>query len=445
MTDHLYTIVAGLGKTGLSIARYLRRKNRPFMAYDTREHPADLEAFLTEFPDVDVYLKDVPDDVFLMLSEIISSPGVSLDTPLMQKARDNHIPIYGDIECLAREITAPVIAITGTNGKSTVTTLVGEMAKAAGKHVAVAGNIGTPVLDLLGTGVQYDLWVLELSSFQLDLTHSLATVAATILNISADHLDRHHSLQAYITAKQRVYHQSTTLIYNRNDALTRPEEKGCQVCSFGLDNPAEGQWGVMVDADQTYLAYGANGLMSVEDMKIKGCHNWSNALAACALAHTVGIDFESMKTVLKHFPGLPHRAQWVRTLNGVDWINDSKGTNIGATSSAISGIGGSMQGKIVLIAGGQGKGADFTELQKPIAGHVRTLVLIGADADKMEQALTSVVHVVRASTLEEAVRIAHQQAKSGDVVMLSPACASQDMFRDFNDRGQVFASAVDAL
>ncbi len=445
MTDALYTVVAGLGKTGLSIARYLRRNNKPFIAYDTREHPADLDAFLTEFPDVDVYLKDVPDGVLSMLSEIISSPGVSLDAPLMQMARDNSIPIYGDIECLAREISAPVIAITGTNGKSTVTTLVGDMAKAAGMNVAVAGNIGTPVLDLLDNGIQYDLWVLELSSFQLDLTHSLAPVAATILNISADHLDRHQTIQLYIAAKQRVYHQATTLIYNRNDEQTKPDEHIHQESSFGLDSPVDGQWGVRTDGGGFYLAYGAKILMSVEDMKVKGCHNWSNALAACALAHTVGIDFESMIDVLKHFQGLPHRAQWVRTLDGVDWINDSKGTNIGATCSAISGIGGSMQGKIVLIAGGQGKGADFTELQKPIAEHVRTLVLIGIDADKMEQALQSVVPVVRASSLEEAVRVAHQQAKSGDVVMLSPACASQDMFRDFNDRGQVFVSAVGAL
>lgn len=440
-----YTGVAGLGKTGLSIARYLRRKNKSFIAYDTREHPADLDAFLTEFPEIDVYLQDVPDDVFSRLSEVISSPGVSLDAPLMKKARDNHLPIYGDIECLACEIAVPVIAITGTNGKSTVTTLVGEMAKAAGMKVAVAGNIGTPVLDLLDKGIHYDLWILELSSFQLDLTNTLAPIAATILNISADHLDRHHTLQLYIAAKQRVYRQAVTSIYNRDDAQTIPDADIHPLSSFGLDTPLEGQWGMRTHEGRYHLAYSTQMFMPVEDMKLKGRHNWSNALAACALAHTVGVDFETMETVLKQFQGLPHRAQWVRTLNGVDWINDSKGTNIGATCSAISGIGGSMQGKIILIAGGQGKGADFTELQKPIIEHVRTLVLIGTDADKMEQALQSVVPVVRATTLEEAVQVAHQQAQSGDVVMLSPACASQDMFRDFNDRGQVFVSAVEAL
>ena len=445
MTDALYTVVAGLGKTGLSIARYLRRNNTPFIAYDTRERPADLDVFIKAFPDVEVYLKDFPEDCLSRVSSIISSPGVSSDVMLMQQARDRHIPIYGDIECLAREVTAPVIAITGTNGKSTVTTLVGDMAKAAGIHVAVAGNIGTPVLDLLDNGSQYDLWVLELSSFQLDLTFSLAPVAATILNVSADHLDRHHTIESYIAAKQRVYHQATNYIYNRNDAQTIPKTQIKQTFSFGLDSPAEGQWGLLKHDGHDYLAFGHKHLMPVDDMKLKGRHNWSNALAACALANAVGIDFNTMMNVLRDFPGLPHRAQWVRTLDGVSWINDSKGTNIGATSSAISGIGGSMQGKIVLIAGGQGKGADFTELQKPIAEHVRTLVLIGADADKMQEALQSVVHVVRASTLEEAVCVAHQQAQTGDVVMLSPACASQDMFRDFNERGQVFMSAVGAL
>lgn len=445
MTDALFTLVAGLGKTGLSIARYLHRNKQSFIAYDTREHPVELDAFLTEFPGVDYYLKEVPEDLFSKVSAIISSPGVSLDTPLMQKARDNQIPVYGDIECLAREISKPVIAITGTNGKSTVTTLVGEMAKAAGINVAVAGNIGAPVLDLLNDGISYDLWVLELSSFQLDLTFSLAPVAATILNISADHLDRHHTFESYVTAKQRVYHRALNSIYNRDDERSKPDMSIQQISSFGLDAPAEGQWGVIASKEGYYLAYGPNRLISVDEMKLKGRHNWSNALAACALAHTVGIDFEAMITVLKRFSGLPHRAQWVRTLNGVDWINDSKGTNIGATCSAILGIGGSMQGKIVLIAGGQGKGADFTELQQPIAEHVRTLVLIGSDADKMQQALQPVVHVVRAATLEEAVQMAHQEAKSGDVVMLSPACASQDMFRDFNERGQIFVSAVEAL
>lgn len=440
-----YVLVLGLGKTGQSIARYLRRKNIPFIVYDTREHPADLEAFYSEFNDVDVFLGLFPEALLENVSDVMSSPGVSLDIPLIQAVLSKKIPIYGDIECLARESTAPMIAITGTNGKSTVTTIVGEMAQMAGINVAVAGNIGTPVLDLLDNGIHYNLWVLELSSFQLDLTTSLAPVAATILNITSDHLDRHHSFQSYVDAKQNVYHRAATMIYNRDDELTKPVDHLTHLTSFGLDVPVTGQWGIIEDGSQSFLAYGAEKLMSVEQLKIKGRHNWANALAACALAHAAGIDFQCMTTVLKQFAGLPHRVQWVRTLNGVDWINDSKGTNIGATCSAISGIGGSMQGKIVLIAGGQGKGADFSELSSTMAEHVRTVVLIGEDADKMERALADVVPVLRAATLEEAVKLAHCQAQSGDVVMLSPACASQDMFRDFNDRGQVFVSAVEEL
>ncbi len=444
-----YSLVAGLGITGHSIARYLIRKQRPFVMYDTRPNPTAADAFRHEFPGVDIFLGDLPESVYDSISEIISSPGVPLDSPFMMKAAEKNIPIYGDIECLAREIDAPVIAITGTNGKSTVTTLVGEMAKAAGINVAVAGNIGTPVLDLLNNGVRYDLWVLELSSFQLDLVTSLAPVAATILNISADHLDRHHTLQAYINAKHRVYHQAQTMIYSRDDVQTKPKE-GTQnrinpVVSYGLDQPENAQWGVRSLDNNLYLAYGSHNVLPVSALKMKGRHNWSNALAACALAHAAGINTQCIVTVLTQFTGLPHRAQWVRTLDGVDWINDSKGTNIGATCSAILGIGESMQGKIVLIAGGLGKGADFSELRAPMADHVRTLVLIGEDADKMEKALGSSVNVLRSLSLEDAVRVAHQQAQPGDVVMLSPACASQDMFRDFNHRGEVFVSQVNAL
>jgi UDP-N-acetylmuramoylalanine--D-glutamate ligase len=442
-----FFMVMGLGKTGLSVARYLRRKKNHFVMADTRPNPEGLDDFEAEFPDVEVFLESFPSSLFDNLLAIICSPGVALDLPFMQTALNKNIPIYGDIECFAREVNGPVIAITGTNGKSTVTTLVGEMAFAAGRSVAVAGNIGKPVLDLLDNGVDYDLWVLELSSFQLDLTHSLAPIAATILNVSSDHLDRHHSLQSYIAAKQRAYHQAQVTIYNRADSQTIPIEGGHQheMISFGLDAPMEGHWGLLRCGEQSYLACGHQKLLSVDDVKIKGRHNWENALAACALAQAAGIDSQYMAAVLKTFPGLPHRAQWVRTINGVDWINDSKGTNIGATCSAISGIGDSMHGKLVLIAGGQGKGADFSELRAPIAAHVRSLVLIGADADKMEHALGSVVDVLRAPSLEEAVRLANLQAVPGDVVMLSPACASLDMFHDFNERGEVFMSAVNAL
>ena len=448
MRSSLY-LVAGLGKTGHSIARYLRRRNKKFVAFDTRKQPANLSEFKDEFPGVEVFLGELPEALYGQLTEIISSPGVALDEPCMQKAIAMGIRVIGDIECLAREINAPVIAITGTNGKSTVTTLVGEMAKAAGLSVAVAGNIGLPVLDLLDDGVQYNLWVLELSSFQLDLTYSLAPTVATILNVTPDHLDRHHSLDAYINAKQRVYHQARTILYNREDKQTLPLIKPIGqeplITSFGLDLPTIGHWGLMDVAGASCFSYGKEKVFPVAELRIKGRHNWQNALAACAMADAAGIARSYMIDVLKNFAGLPHRSQWVRTINGVDWINDSKGTNIGATISAISGIGDSMQGKIVLIAGGQGKGADFTELRASMTDYVRSIVLIGEDADSLEGALSDVVHVIRAPSLDEAVGLAKLQARPGDVVLLSPACASLDMFRDFNHRGESFTAAVDAL
>ena len=446
--NHPLYLVAGLGKTGLSIARYLNRNNKSFVVFDTRNAAPGLAEFSAEFPNVPVYLEQIPQEVLSQLTDIITSPGLSLDTPFLQQAMQAGVDVYGDIECLARESDAPMVAITGTNGKSTVTTLVGEMAKAAGFRVAVAGNIGTPVLDLLDDEHQYDLWVLELSSFQLDLTYSLSPVVATILNVSPDHLDRHHTLEAYVQAKQRIYHQAKVALFNRDDFSTIPTEE-CDsklpTLSFGKDSPAPGNWGLITQRNKVYLAKGNECILAADSLLIKGVHNWLNALVACALAEVAGISIEHIIEVLKTFGGLPHRCQWIRTLDGVEWINDSKGTNVGATISAINGIGGSMQGKIVLIAGGQGKGADFQELAQPIADYVRTLVLIGEDADKMEAALDHVVPIVRASSLDSAVALARTQAKPGDVVLLSPACASLDMFRDFNHRGEVFASSVIGL
>lgn len=442
-----FRLVVGLGLTGHSIARFLRRRNQPFAVFDTRVQPAGLGDFQIEFPDVPVYLETFPEDIYPQVTEIICSPGVSLDEPFMQKAVELGIPVIGDIECLVREVDVPIIAITGTNGKSTVTTLVGEMAKEAGLRVAVAGNIGLPVLDIHDVGVQYDLWVLELSSFQLELTHSLSLMAATILNISPDHLDRHHTFEAYTRAKQRIYQQAKNIFYNRDDPNTSPRftSDSESIISYGLDQPESDAWGIMTVSGIDYLAQGDKRLLPVDLLRIKGKHNWLNALAACALAHAAGIDTNSMIEVLKRFPGLPHRCQWVRTLNGVDWINDSKGTNVGATVSAIAGIGDAIEGKIVLIAGGQGKGADFNEMHTPIADFARFVVLIGEDACKIEAVIAEKVPVVYASSLDEAVSLAHSQAQSGDVVLLSPACASFDMFRDFNHRGDDFITAVHAL
>lgn len=444
-----FYVVVGLGKTGLSIARYLRRRGHAFAVFDTRSNPPHLAAFHAEFPNVDVFFSDFPTALYAQLTAMIMSPGVSLHEPFVQTAQKMGIPIWGDIECFSHAVNAPVIAITGTNGKSTVTRLVGEMAKAAGFTVAVAGNIGEPVLDALDDGTPYDLWVLELSSFQLELTYSLKPIAGTILNITPDHLDRHITLQAYRNAKQRIYHQTLYLLHNRDDSQTAPsaEKHGEIQCvaSFGLNQPQSGEWGIVSDGTNHYLAYGAVPFMSVEALRIKGRHNWQNALAACGLAHAVGVPMASMIQTLQRFAGLAHRSQWVRTIHGIDWVNDSKGTNVGATVSAITGIAPSISGKIVLIAGGLGKGADFTALRTPIMAHVRSVVLIGKDADSIEESLIGAVPIRRATSLEEAVVMAKTAAQSGDTVLLSPACASQDMFDDFNHRGEVFRTVVMGL
>ncbi len=443
-----FYLVVGLGKTGHSIARYLQRRNLPFVMFDTRLTPAGLAPFHAEFPDVEVFTNTLPSERLKQFTCIVTSPGVSLDEPIIQEAKALGIPVWGDVECFAREVQVPVIAITGTNGKSTVTSLVGEMAKSAGLSVAVGGNIGTPVLDLLDDGVHYDLWVLELSSFQLDLIESLAPAAATILNITPDHLDRHHDFEAYVRAKHRIYNCAKAIVYNREDEFTRPHAsmltQEVRLFSVGLDSSSS-DWGIIKGDFDAYLTFGDKRILPVNALKIQGQHNWFNALVACALANAVGIDMTSMRNVLTCFGGLPHRSQLIRSIDGVDWINDSKGTNVGATVSAIAGIGTHTKGKIVLIAGGQGKGADFNELSVPVSHHVRSVVLIGEDADQIEQALMHVVPVLRASSMEEAVMVARHQAEQGDVVLLSPSCASFDMFRDFNHRGEVFTSLVNAL
>lgn len=446
MDKSLY-LIAGLGKTGLSIARYLERRNKPFVFFDTRPKPPELDTFKKVYPKVEVYLEQVPLAIFTRLKAVIASPGIPLEIPLLRDAMTDSIPVYGDIECLAREIKAPVIAITGTNGKSTVTALAGEMARAAGFKTAVGGNIGEPVLDLLDDDQQYDLFVLELSSFQLDLTHSLAPTAATILNISPDHLDRHHTVESYIQAKQWIYHNAKAGVFNRQDSCTFPPnvKDTLALFSFGEDTPREGQWGLLKQGGDIFLAHGKQPFLSVQELRIKGVHNWQNALAACALATLAGVPREAQINALKAFPGLPHRCQWVRTINEVDWINDSKGTNVGASISAITGIGSSLSGKIVLIAGGQGKGADFSLLADAVKEQVRSLVLIGEDADKIAQALAHLVPVEKAQSLEAAVQLAQTKAQKGDVVLLSPACASLDMFKDFNHRGERFTALVNAL
>ena len=444
------SLVVGLGKTGLSVARYLKRKGEAFCVFDTRVDPPGLDAFREEFPDVSVFLKAYPEAELPNISRLICSPGVSLDIPLVQAARQHDILIEGDINCFAKEISAPVVAITGTNGKSTVTCLLGEMAKAAGRSVCIAGNIGTPVLDCLSDTQSVDLWVLELSSFQLDITYALKPIAATFLNLSPDHLDRHHDEAAYCAAKQRVYRGASVLLFNRDDAKTYPDNVYRQsaetIVSYGQSAPKAGEWGLVLDEQKNYhLAFGDALILPVSALTIQGMHNALNALAALALARVIDLPIEAAIQTLKTFKGLPHRCQEIREIDGVKWINDSKGTNVGSTESAIQGLAPLLKGQLILIAGGQGKGADFCVLRESVAAYVRVLILIGEDAALLAEALGDVAEVVHAESMADAVTYASDAAKPGDAVLLSPACASFDWFRDFNHRGEVFTGLVEAL
>jgi UDP-N-acetylmuramoylalanine--D-glutamate ligase len=348
----------------------------------------------------------------------------------------------GDIEMFARQVNAPVIAISGSNGKSTVTTLVGEMARQAGLKVAVGGNIGTPALDLLAQ--QAELYALELSSFQLELLQSLKPLAATVLNVSPDHMDRYRDVEHYSQVKQHIYHNCKVAVINRDDARVSQMTTGQRLISgFTLGEPAAGDFGLREFDGEVWLCKGGKKLLAESELKLGGRHNTANALAALALGEAANIDVDDMLATLLRFTGLPHRTQWVRERDGVSWYNDSKGTNVGATLAAIEGM--QVKNKLILIAGGLGKGADFSPLKNAVRDKVRLVVLIGQDAAKIEQALEDVVPVMLASSMQEAVHIADDLSHPGDCVLLSPACASFDMFRGFEHRGEVFMRAVEAL
>jgi UDP-N-acetylmuramoylalanine--D-glutamate ligase len=438
------SLIIGLGKTGLSCARYLQRKNIPFIAIDTRENPPQLSEFKNQFPDIPVFLGALDIQQLSNAKEILVSPGLDLENNFFIEAHKRGIPIIGDIELFAREAKAKIAAITGTNAKGTVTTLVGNMLKAAGKNVRVGGNIGTPALDLL-TDSEPDFYVLEISSFQLETTYSLHAAAATILNFSVDHLDRHHTMEAYIAAKQRIYHHCVSAIWNREDNRTQPITDTSSEITFGLTEPRQFEFGLREKENQFWLAFGDEYWLPTQELYIKGRHNWANVLAALAMGHALQIPKEIMLQTLREFKGLTHRCEWVAEKNGVTWYNDSKGTNVGATIAAIEGLGPAISGKIILIAGGLGKGADFSMLQNCVSRYVKTVILIGKDAALIEAALTNHVEIKHAGDMEEAVNLAAKESRLNDIVLLSPACASWDMFRDFEHRGEVFKSLVGLL
>jgi UDP-N-acetylmuramoylalanine--D-glutamate ligase len=432
-------LVLGLGRTGLSVARYLARKGLGVRVADTRAEPPGAQALREQVPDAELRTGAFAHDLLDGMAHVVISPGLPVSAPLVVEAFARGIPVVGDIELFAREAGAPVAAVTGTNGKSTVTTLVAELANAAGRCALAGGNLGEPALDLLERPVP-DLYVLELSSFQLETTHSLRTVTSTVLNVTPDHMDRYASLAAYGEAKARIFDGCETAVVNADDALVRDMPRpGQSVRSFSLvDRGAD--FALASTPEPTILRRG-EPLLPLRALRLRGLHNAANAMAALAMAEALALPVGPSLDALAAFPGLPHRSQWVADVAGVHYVNDSKGTNVGATLAAVAG----MAGPLVVIAGGDGKGQDFADLREAFRGKVRHVVLIGRDAAALEAALAGVCAIERADGMPAAVRAARAAARPGDTVLLSPACASLDMFRDYTHRGDEFAAAVRSL
>lgn len=439
------TLVVGLGQTGLSCARFLRAQGVFTAVTDSRANPPGLQQLRDELPEVAVFVDGFDPEVFAAAERLVVSPGVPVSEPLIQAAMASGIEVIGDIELFVRAAQAPICAITGSNGKSTVTSLVGEMAGAAGRRVAVGGNLGEPALNLLDPAVE--LYVLELSSFQLETTFGLRAHAATVLNVSADHLDRYPSLAAYAETKARIYRGTRYAVVNRDDpTVAAMALDGAIPIGFTLNAPAEQDFGLCTVAGETWICQGRQPLMRADDVRIAGLHNLANALAALALAAVCDLPIGPACEVLRRFAGLPHRSALVGERAGVRWYDDSKGTNPGATVAALDGLVSTTgPGRAVLIAGGDGKGGDFTPLLPAVQRAARAVVLIGRDADLITRVLDGVVPLVLATSMADAVQRAAELAQPGDLVLLSPACASFDMFDNYAHRGRAFAEAFRGL
>jgi len=433
-------LIMGLGKTGLSVARFLSRLDIPFAITDTRERPPLLAELREDFPDAAVFLGGVDSAALSAATHLIVSPGLPLDMPEIRQAQRMGIPVFGDLDLFASAVRAPVIAITGSNGKSTVTTLVGLMAEADGRQVRVGGNLGTPMLDLLDETA--DLYVLELSSFQLERASLFRADVATVLNISPDHMDRYPDMARYASAKQRIHAGEGIMVLNREDPwVAAMQETGRDTRWFGLGHDPVDYGVSLVESEEWIITPTNSALLRARELRLQGRHNLANALAAIALADAVGLSTVAVVQTLRQFSGLDHRMQWVAEIDQVVWINDSKATNVGACLAALQGL----DNKAVLIAGGDGKGADFSILRDVVARKVRSAVLMGKDAPLLEQALKDVVQTVRVNNMKQAVKMARSLAQQGDTVLLAPACASLDQYRDFQERGCLFADEVRSL
>ena len=467
------SVVVGLGKTGASCLRYLARHGVPAAATDSRRSPPGLQELGDLARTLDIRLGGFDLSLLDGASQLLMSPGVPLDAAIAREARARGIEVVGDIELFARAVRAPVVGITGTNGKSTVTSLIASMAIAAGRRVLAGGNLGVPALDLLDQPTP-DLYVLELSSFQLETTSSLELEAAAVLNVTSDHMDRYASLEEYARAKARIFAHAAAVVLNADDALVAAM-RGAAMRGAAMDGAAIGggamgdgamgdgaatvrsaaapptvtfsiqrsdaDYALLRQGTRTFLCRRGAAVLDIAAMKITGLHNAANALAALAMGDAIGLPLPAMLGALEAFPGLPHRSAWVADIAGVRYVDDSKGTNVGATIAAVEGI----PGRLVMIAGGQGKGQDFAPLAAAFKDKVHHAVLIGVDAPLVQRAIEGVCKVELTGSMTDAVAAAAHVAQPGDTVLLSPACASLDMFRDYGHRGDEFAAAVRGL
>ena len=435
------TMVMGLGVTGLSVARYLRDRNEAFTVWD-RDPKADAEALLREACPESLLMRGDPDrQAFEGADTVIVSPGVPLDHPALCAAREAGAQIYGDVELFAHEANAPVLGITGSNGKTTVTLMLAALLEEAGVVSRVGGNLGIPALSLLEDPPP-DVYVLELSSFQLEATDTLTCEAACLLNISPDHLDRHGSFAAYREVKHRLYRNATAAIYNRDDPDTRPGLTDGRMLSFGLDAPVRGDdFGIRQHDGLEWLSQGRHLLLPCKDLSLPGQHNCANALAALALADAYGVTLDAVVDVLRHFQGPPHRLQKVAAIDGIDFYNDSKATNMDSMQAALR----AFDKTCVLIAGGQAKQGDFSRVTPLLKARTRAVILIGEAAEEMAQVWGESVIVSVESDMDTAVRRARELACAGDCVLLSPGCASFDQYENFEVRGDDFIACVRAL
>jgi UDP-N-acetylmuramoylalanine--D-glutamate ligase len=442
-------VIVGLGGTGLSCAKYYANKRQKFKVVDSRSVPPSLAELKQILPEVECELGEFNMQTFLEAKELVVSPGVSLKIPEIARAKEAGVQITGDIDIFSRTVSSPIVGVTGSNGKSTVVAILVAILQRANKSYGLGGNLDganfKPALDLLAEGKK-DVYVLELSSFQLETTKSLSAEVAVILNLSEDHMDRYESLDDYHHAKLNIFNSCKQILINRDDSRSIPvTEIDARVWDFGFSRPGVNGLGLLEEGDDQYLAFQFEKIVSVSELKIFGQHNISNVLAACGLAMALGIDMTHIRKAIKNFSGLPHRCQWVASIGGVEFYNDSKGTNVGATVAAVEGLGERIGGHILLIAGGVGKGTDFKPLAPVINRWGKEVILIGQDAVEMAANFDADIETYFATDMQNAVKVAYEHAAPGDAVLLSPACASFDMYENFQHRGESFISSVESL